>query len=109
LEGVAESGRYLSGRLTAMVGELGLSHERGWGLLRALDLGAEIAPAVVAYARDALEKHSGWENQGLVLTAAGPGPHPPPPLIRLSPPLNVPRVEIDRMLAGLRLAIEAVR
>jgi acetylornithine/N-succinyldiaminopimelate aminotransferase len=103
LEGVAESGRYLSGRLTAMVGELGLSHERGWGLLRALDLGAEIAPAVVAYARDALEKHSGWENQGLVLNA------PRPDLIRFMPALNVTRVEIDRMLAGLRLAIEAVR
>ena len=103
LEGVAESGRYLSDRLTAMVDQLGLSHERGWGLLRALDLGAEVAPAVVAYARDMLAKHSGWENQGLLLNA------PRPDVIRFMPALNVTRDEIDRMLGGLRLAIEAVR
>jgi acetylornithine/N-succinyldiaminopimelate aminotransferase len=103
LEGVAESGRYLSDRLTAMVEQLGLSHERGWGLLRALDLGAEVAPAVVAYARDMLAKHPGWENQGLLLNA------PRPDVIRFMPALNVTRDEIDRMLGGLRLAIEAVR
>ena len=103
LEGVAESGRYLSDRLTAMVDQLGLSHERGWGLLRALDLGAEVAPAVVAYARDMLAKHPGWENQGLLLNA------PRPDVIRFMPALNVTRDEIDQMLGGLRLAIEAVR
>jgi acetylornithine/N-succinyldiaminopimelate aminotransferase len=103
LEGVAESGRYLSDRLTAMVNQLGLSHERGWGLLRALDLGAEVAPAVVAYARDMLAKHPGWENQGLLLNA------PRPDVIRFMPALNVTRDEIDRMLGGLRMAIEAVR
>jgi acetylornithine/N-succinyldiaminopimelate aminotransferase len=86
-----------------MVGDLGLSHERGWGLLRALDLGAEIAPRVVAYARDRLERHPGWESQGLLLNA------PRPELIRLMPALNVTRDEIDRALGGLRLAIEAVR
>jgi acetylornithine/N-succinyldiaminopimelate aminotransferase len=103
LEGVAESGRYLSVGLAALVDRLGLSHERGWGLLRALDLGAEIAPAVVAHARDRLEGHPGWENQGLLLNA------PRPELIRFMPALNVTRHEIDRMLEGLRLAIEAVR
>ena len=103
LEGVAESGHYLSDRLTAMVVQLGLSHERGWGLLRALDLGAEVAPAVVAYARDMLAEHPGWENQGLLLNA------PRPDVIRFMPALNVTRDEIDRMLGGLRLAIEAVR
>ncbi|HZV95433.1 MAG TPA: acetylornithine transaminase [Candidatus Nitrosocosmicus sp.] len=103
LEEVTASGRYLSERLTAMVGELGLSHERGWGLLRAVDLGAEIAPAVVAYARDRMEKHPGWENAGLLLNA------PRPELIRFMPALNVTRDEMDRMLGGLRLAIEAVR
>ena len=103
LEGVAESGHYLSDRLTAMVDQLGLSHERGWGLLRALDLGAEVAPAVVAYARDMLAEHPGWENQGLLLNA------PRPDVIRFMPALNVTRDEIDRMLGGLRLAIEAVR
>jgi len=103
LEEVTASGRYLSERLTAMVGELGLSHERGWGLLRAVDLGAEIAPAVVAYARDRMAKHPGWENAGLLLNA------PRPELIRFMPALNVTRDEMDRMLGGLRLAIEAVR
>jgi len=103
LEEVTASGRYLSERLTAMVGELGLSHERGWGLLRAVDLGAEIGPAVVAYARDRMEKHPGWENAGLLLNA------PRPELIRFMPALNVTRDEMDRMLGGLRLAIEAVR
>ena len=103
LEEVTASGRYLSERLTAMVGELGLSHERGWGLLRAVDLGAEIAPAVVAHARDRMEKHPGWENAGLLLNA------PRPELIRFMPALNVTRDEMDRMLGGLRLAIEAVR
>jgi acetylornithine/N-succinyldiaminopimelate aminotransferase len=103
LEEVAASGRYLSERLAAMVRELGLSHERGWGLLRAVDLGAEIAPAVVAYARDRMEKHPGWENAGLLLNA------PRPELIRFMPALNVTRDEMDRMLGGLRLAIEAVR
>ena len=103
LDDVAASGQYLSERLAAMVDELGLSHERGWGLLRALDLGAEISPAVVAYARDRLEKHPGWENSGLLLNA------PRPELIRLMPALNVTRDEVDRMLGGLRLAIEAVR
>jgi acetylornithine/N-succinyldiaminopimelate aminotransferase len=103
LEEVTASGRYLSERLTAMVRELGLSHERGWGLLRAVDLGAEIAPAVVAHARDRMEKHPGWENAGLLLNA------PRPELIRFMPALNVTRDEMDRMLGGLRLAIEAVR
>ena len=70
---------------------------------RALDLGVEIAPAVLAYARDTLEKHSGWENQGLLLNA------PRRDVIRFMPALNVTREEIDRMLDGLRLAIEAVR
>ena len=37
---VAATGAYLSERLQELVGEFGLSHERGWGLLRALDLGA---------------------------------------------------------------------
>jgi acetylornithine/N-succinyldiaminopimelate aminotransferase len=103
LDGVAERGRYLSARLGEMAALLGLSHERGWGLLRALDLGVDVAGAVVAYARDTLEKHEGWEGQGLLLNA--PRPH----LLRFMPALNVTEGEIDRMLAGLRLSLEAVR
>ncbi len=103
LDAVAERGRYLSARLGEMVAARGLSHERGWGLLRALDLGVDVAAAVVAYARDSLEKHAGWEGQGLLLNA--PRPH----LLRFMPALNVTEAEIDRMLDGLRLAIESVR
>jgi acetylornithine/N-succinyldiaminopimelate aminotransferase len=103
LDGVAERGRYLSARLGEMAALLGLSHERGWGLLRALDLGVDVAGAVVAYARDTLEKHEGWEGQGLLLNA--PRPH----VLRFMPALNVTEGEIDRMLAGLRLSLEAVR
>ena len=103
LDGVAARGRYLSARLEEMVAALGLSHERGWGLLRALDLGVDVAGAVVAYARDTLEKHEGWEGQGLLLNA--PRPH----LLRFMPALNVTEDEIDRMLHGLRLTLESVR
>ena len=45
---------------------------RGLERLRVRLFGAEIAPAVVAYARDTLEKHSGWEDQGLLLNAPRP-------------------------------------
>jgi acetylornithine/N-succinyldiaminopimelate aminotransferase len=103
LSSVAESGNYLSGRLRDLVGELGLSHERGLGLLRALDLGAGFAGRVVAYARDDLEKHPGWENTGLLLNS------PRPDALRLMPALNVTRDEIDRMIEGARIAIQAVR
>ena len=61
------------------------------------------AGAVVAYARDTLEKHEGWEGQGLLLNA--PRPH----VLRFMPALNVTEGEIDRMLAGLRLRLDAVR
>ncbi|MGH7357154.1 MAG: acetylornithine transaminase [Candidatus Rokuibacteriota bacterium] len=100
---VAATGEYLSARLREQVGTLGLSHERGLGLLRALDLGTDLAPAVVDYARDELERHPGWEGRGLLLNA--PRPH----LLRFMPALTVTRPEIDLMTEGLRLAIPAVR
>ena len=102
LEGVAASGQYLSERLSDLVRELGLSHERGSGLLRALDLGAAVAAAAAAYARDDLEKHPGWEGTGLLLNA------PRPDTLRFMPALNVTRAEIDRMIEGARIAIQAV-
>ena len=101
LPGVADMGRYLSERLDALVGELGLSHERGLGLLRALDLGAGTGGAVVTYARDDLQKHPGWENTGLLLNS------PRPDTLRFMPALNVTRAEIDRMIEGARIAIRA--
>ena len=103
LDGVAARGQYLAARLEELVAALGLSHERGWGLLRALDLGTDAAGAAVAYARDALEKHEGWEGQGLLLNA--PRPH----LLRFMPALTVTEGEIDRMVDGLRRTLEAVR
>ncbi|HTY79310.1 MAG TPA: acetylornithine transaminase [Candidatus Bathyarchaeia archaeon] len=102
LDGVAASGRYLGDRLNGLVGELHLSHERGAGLLRALDLGAAVAGAAAAYARDDLEKHPGWEGTGLLLNA------PRPDTLRFMPALNVTRAEIDRMIDGARLAIQAI-
>jgi acetylornithine/N-succinyldiaminopimelate aminotransferase len=87
--------------LRDLVRELGLSHERGLGLLRALDLGAEFGGRVVTYARDDLEKHPGWENTGLLLNS------PRPDTLRFMPALNVTRAEIDRMIEGARVAIQA--
>ena len=103
LERVAEKGRYLSQSLNGLVRDLGLSHERGWGLLRALDLGADIAGDVVSYARDRLDKHPGWEGQGLLLNA------PRPNLLRFMPALTLSRGEIDQMIEGARIAIQTVR
>src|SRR5215469_13181126 len=40
LDGIATTGAHLGRQLEGLVAELGLSHERGLGLLRALDLGA---------------------------------------------------------------------
>ena len=103
LDEVAATGAYLARQLEALVRDVGLSHERGLGLLRAVDLGAPIAGQVVAYARDHLMKHPGWENTGLLLNA------PRPDTLRFMPALNVTRAEIDRMLEGARIAIGAVR
>ena len=100
---VETTGRHLAERLQGLVRELGLSHERGLGLLRALDLGADIAEAVVAYARDELAGHPGWEGLGLLLNA--PRPH----LLRFMPALTVTTDEIDQMIDGVRIAIHSVR
>jgi acetylornithine/N-succinyldiaminopimelate aminotransferase len=103
LPGVIDKGQYLSARLTELVEDLRLSHERGLGLLRAVDLGADIAPDVVRYARGDLDKHEGWEGRGLLINS------PRPNLLRFMPALTVTREEIDLMAAGVRLAIEAQR
>src|SRR6266849_10902032 len=67
-------------------------------------LGNSVEPGeVVAYARDGLSTHPGWEGRGLLLNA------PRPNLLRFMPALTVTWEEIDLMLDGLRLAIEAVR
>jgi acetylornithine/N-succinyldiaminopimelate aminotransferase len=103
LAGVADRGRDLGRELERLVAQLGLSHERGWGLLRALDLGADIAGEVVSYARDRLDKHPGWEGTGLLLNA------PRPNLLRFMPALTVTADEIARAADGVRIAVQAVR
>jgi len=55
----------------------------------------------VAYARDQLQKHPGWENMGLLLNA------PRPDTLRFMPALNVTPAEIDQMIEGTRIAIKA--
>ena len=101
LDGIATTGAHLGRQLEGLVGELSLSHERGLGLLRALDLGVPAAGRAVAYARDQLEKHPGWESTGLLLNA------PRPDTLRFMPALNVTPAEIDQMIEGARIAIKA--
>ena len=96
---VLATGKYLAERLTALSTELNLGEERGLGLLRALELNAERGGAVVAFARDQLEKAPGWSNRGLLLNS------PRPSVLRFMPALNVSREEIDLMMTGLRLAL----
>lgn len=82
LDQVKASGDDLSERLAALSQRRGLGEVRGRGLLIALDLKDDMAPALVEHARDA----------GLLLNA--PRPH----LIRFMPALNVSQSEIDAVL-----------
>ncbi|HXJ82442.1 MAG TPA: acetylornithine transaminase [Candidatus Methylomirabilis sp.] len=86
-------GSYLSERLTGLAAELGLGPERGMGLLRALELGTDLAADVVAAAREG----------GFLLNA------PRPSVLRFMPALTVTTNEIDLMIEGLRAAIVHVR
>jgi len=86
---VEAMGAYLGERLRAMARELGLGEERGMGLLRALELGADTGAAVVAAARD----------RGLLVNA------PRPAVLRFMPALTVTTGEIDEMIARLIPAI----
>ncbi len=88
LAGVIARGRHLQRHLQQLVETHRLAGERGAGLLRALDLGKSVAPALVDAAR-------GFEPDGLLLNA--PRPH----LLRFMPALNVGFDEIDHMAARL--------
>ena len=85
---VAESGAHLQRHLQHLSDRHGLAGERGSGLLRALDLGRPIGPALVEAARE-------MQPNGLLLNS--PRPH----LLRFMPALNVPLEEIDRMAEQL--------
>jgi len=91
---VKAKGDYLAAGLRALSDELGLAGERGQGLLRALMLADERAPAVVDAARR-------LAPEGLLLNA------PRPNLLRFMPALTVSREEIDRMLGQLRPLLAA--
>jgi acetylornithine/N-succinyldiaminopimelate aminotransferase len=93
LENVRQTGDYLSGRLTDLSNRLGLQGDRGAGLLRALDLGADIGTKVVEIARD----------DGLLINS------PRPATLRFMSALNVSRDEIDRMIDGTERAIGIAR
>ncbi len=88
LEGVRARAAQLSEGLQALSAKWGLKGERGTGLLRALVLDREDAPAIVkaAMARD---------PEGLLLNA------PRPNLLRFMPALNVSEEEVAWTLARL--------
>jgi acetylornithine/N-succinyldiaminopimelate aminotransferase len=100
---VVKAGAHLSSRLTALSKELDLGDERGVGLLRALELKAEIGAKVVTVARDDMADQPGWTNRGLLLNS------PRPAVLRFMPALNVTLDEIDLMIDGLRIAIGLAR
>ncbi|QAU33896.1 acetylornithine transaminase [Janthinobacterium sp. 17J80-10] len=88
MQSVRDKGAYLSGELKKLSEKHGLGAERGEGLLRALDLGAEIGPKIVDVARD-------MGPVGLLLNS------PRPNLLRFMPALNVTTAEIDQMITML--------
>ncbi len=88
LSEVARKGRYLSEKLAALSDAFGLRGERGAGLLRALVLAHDDAPALVARARQR-------RPEGLLLNA------PRPNLLRFMPALTVTDEEIDLMIGWL--------
>ncbi|MGZ6125019.1 MAG: acetylornithine transaminase [Myxococcales bacterium] len=87
IERVQRAGERLSRRLSGIGGRA--SGERGLGLLRALLLSEDLAPKVVAKARDL----------GLLVNAIGER------VVRLAPPLTVSDEEIDRASEVLAEAV----
>ncbi len=95
LDGVKERGARLSAALGKLSKDHGLQGERGAGLLRALVLGADAAPAVADAAR-------GLQPLGLLVNAPKPG------VLRFMPALNVTAAEIDEMAGMLSQALSRV-
>jgi acetylornithine/N-succinyldiaminopimelate aminotransferase len=85
LQQVTQTGIYLAGHLDRLSRKHGCGEFRGRGLLLALDLKRDIAPAVAAKAFD----------QGLLINA------PRPDSLRFMPALNVTHGEIDQMIGVL--------
>jgi len=93
LANVRATGEYLSGRLTDLSKRLDLKGDRGRGLLRALDLGADLGARIVELAR----------NDSLLINS------PRPATLRFMSALNVTRGEIDLMMEGVERAIVTAR
>lgn len=89
LAGVRAKAQLLADGLQALSTEFNLAGERGRGLLRALIMRDESAPALVTAAR-------ALDPAGLLLNA------PRPNLLRFMPALNVSNGEIEQMLILLR-------
>jgi len=89
LQQVTQTGIYLAGHLDKLSRKHGCGELRGRGLLLALDLKRDIAPAVAAKAFE----------QGVLINA------PRPDSLRFMPALNVSLDEIDQMMALLRASL----
>ncbi|MEZ5661211.1 MAG: acetylornithine transaminase [Burkholderiaceae bacterium] len=103
LGAIRRAGAHLRQRLQALSERLGLGEVRGHGLLQALEIGAPIAPEVVAYARDRLRIDTDQGPAGLLLNAPRPG------CLRFMPALNVSVAEIDWTVSGLERSLRALR
>ena len=92
LDAVNAAGDYLRAQLAGLARDYALGAVRGRGLLVALQLSKEIAPAIVETARDL----------GLLLNA------PRANILRFMPALNVSRAEIDEMIRRLAASLDAL-
>jgi acetylornithine/N-succinyldiaminopimelate aminotransferase len=93
LDGVVSRGLYLQAVLNGLSNRLDLGEVRGRGLLIALDLKRDIAPAVAEKARDA----------GLLLNAPRPG------ILRFMPALTVSTDEMDTMVSILEKILKEMK
>ncbi len=96
LQSVRDQGAYLSAKLKQLSEKHGLGAERGEGLLRALDLGADIGPKLVDLGRE-------MGPVGVLLNS------PRPNLLRFMPALNVTTEEIDQMIAMLSELLDNIK
>jgi acetylornithine/N-succinyldiaminopimelate aminotransferase len=92
LQQVTQTGIYLSGYLDKLARKHGCGSVRGKGLLLALDLARDVAPAVAA----------AMFERGVLINA------PRPDALRFMPALNVTREEVDQMIGELDGVLEQV-
>ncbi|MEW6660935.1 MAG: acetylornithine transaminase [Bacillota bacterium] len=91
-ERAEEAGQYLKEKLAEIQSAVqGIKEIRGLGLLLGIELDREVAPIIAR-----------CHEKGLLLSSAGPQ------VLRLLPPLNVTREEIDQAVALLTDALQTV-